>query len=52
LKAPLIDTKQLLTFAHLFVVVNEDVADQAGNIGRDRTTSARTRPSRVHGSSM
>jgi len=29
LKAPLIDTEQLLAFAHPFVVVDEDVADQA-----------------------
>jgi hypothetical protein len=27
LKAPLIDAEQLLTFAHLFIVVSTDVAD-------------------------
>ena len=36
LKAPLIDTEQLLAFAHLFVVVNKDVADEARNVGGDR----------------
>ena len=35
LKAPLIDAEQLLAFAHLFVVVNKDVADQAGYVGGD-----------------
>src|SRR5262249_11065920 len=29
LKAPLIDTEQLLALTYLFVVVNEDIADQA-----------------------
>ncbi len=36
LKAPLIDAEQLLALAHLFVVMNKDVADQAGHVGGDR----------------
>ena len=36
LKAPLIDPEQLLTFAYLFIVMNKDVADQAGNVCGDR----------------
>ena len=35
-KAALIDLEQWLPFGHLLVVVNEDLADQAGDVGRHR----------------
>src|SRR5581483_8979378 len=51
-KAPLIDSKQLLALAHFFVVVNEDVADEAGNVGGNRDDigahAAVTRPRLEH----
>src|SRR5262245_14465281 len=36
LEAPLVDAEQLLAFGHFVIVVNKDVADQAGNTGDDR----------------